>query len=377
MDFNLTEPQKMLQNLAKDFAEKEVMPEAAEIDSTGEFPVALAKEIGKKGFQGLPYPGEYGGSDAGYIGFVLVLEQLCQASVTVGAIVAVNTVPEEGIYRFGNEEQKQRLLKPLAKGDWLGGVGFTEADTGSDPRAIKTVARCSGNDYVISGQKMFMSLAPVLNVVLLFARREKEGVLSAFIVDSSSPGFSVQETLETMGLRGLGTSIVNLDDVRVPQENLIGEEGQGFDILLEAISVERMSVAMQGVAVAQAALDLSLQYARQRVAAGRPISKMQAIQQQLAEMAARIEAARWLVYRTAFLHDQGRSIQYESSIAKLFASQVAVEVTRMAMQVHGSFGTMKSLPVERLYRDAKMTEIYVGISEVHRSVIANRLIGGR
>ncbi len=374
MDFNLTEQEKMLQNLAKDFAEKEVLPQAAEIDRTGEFPLSLAKEIGKKGFQGLPYPGEYGGSNAGYTGFVIVLEQLCRASVAVGAIMAVNTVPEEGIYRFGNEEQKQRLLTPLAKGNWLGGVGFTEADTGSDPRLIKTVARRSGNDFVINGQKMFMSLAPVLDVVLLFARRENEEGINAFIVESSSPGFSVQEVLDTMGIRGLGTSIVNLDDVHVSKENLVGAEGQGFDILLEAISVERMSVAMQGVAVAQAALDLSIEYAQQRVAAGKPISRMQAIQQQLAEMASRIEAARWLVYRTAFLRDQGRSIQYEASMAKLFASQVAVEVTRMAMQVHGSFGTMKSLPVERLYRDAKMTEIYVGISEVHRSIIANRLI---
>jgi alkylation response protein AidB-like acyl-CoA dehydrogenase len=177
-----------------------------------------------------------------------------------------------------------------------------------------------------------------------------------------------------MGLRGLGTSIVNLDDVYVPGENLIGREGQGFDILLEAISIERMSVAMQGVAVAQAALELSLDYARQRKAQGKPIARMQAIQQQLAEMASRIEAARWLVYRTAFLRDRGRSIQYESSMAKLFASQVAVDVTRMAMQIHGSYGTMKSLPIERLYRDAKMTEIYVGISEVHRSIIANRLL---
>lgn len=374
MDFNLTEQQKMLQSLAKDFAQKEIAPWAAEIDRTAEFPHNLAKEIGKRGFQGLPYPEKYGGSSAGYTSFVLVLEQLCQASVAVGAIMAVNTVPEEGIYRFGTKEQKQRLLKPLAQGEWLGGIGFTEADTGSDPRLIKTMARRSGTDYIINGQKQFMALAPALNVVLLFARREKEEGLNAFILDASAPGFTLREPCDTMGIRGLGTSVVYLDDVRVPGENLIGREGQGFEILLEAISVERMSVAMQGVAVAQAALDLSLDYARNRVAAGRPIARMQAIQQQLAEMASRIEAARWLVYRTAFLRDQGNSIQYESSMAKLFASQVAVEVTRMAMQVHGSYGTMKSLPVERLYRDAKMTEIYVGISEVHRSIIANRLI---
>jgi len=373
MDFNLSEQEKMLQSLAKDFAVKEVLPRAAEIDRSGEFPSDLAREIGKRGFQGLPYPAEYGGSDAGYTGFVLVLEQLCQASMTVGAIMAVNTVPEEGIYRFGTEEQKKRLLTPLAKGDWLGGIGFTEAETGSDPGAITTTAGRHGDGFVINGQKQFMAMAPALNAVILFTRREGDG-LNAFIVDTSSPGFAVREPCETMGLRGLGTSVVYLDDVYVPEENLLGKEGQGFEILLEAISVERMSVAMQGVAVAQAALELALDYACERKAMGRPISKMQAIQTHLAEMASRIEAARWLVYRTAFLHDQGQSIQYESSMAKLFASRVAVDVTSMAMQVHGSFGTMKSLPVERLYRDAKMTEIYVGSSEVHRSIIANRLI---
>jgi butyryl-CoA dehydrogenase len=374
MDFDLTESQKMLQSLAKDFAGKEVAPRAAEIDRSNEFPLDLAKEMGRRGFQGLPFPVKYGGSGAGYVSFVLALEQLCRASVSVGAIIAINTVPEEGIYRFGTEEQKKRLLTPLARGDWLGGIGFTEANTGSDPQAITTVARRRGDGFVITGQKQFMALAPALNVVLLFARREKEEDLNAFIVESKSKGFNLREPCETMGLRGLGTSVVYLDDVFVPEENLIGQEGQGFAILLEAISVERMSVAMQGVAVAQAALELSLDYARQRQAHGRPISKMQAIQQILAEMASRVEAARWLVYRTAFLRDKGQNIQYESSMAKLFASQVAVEVTRMAMQVHGAYGTMKSLPVERLYRDAKMTEIYVGISEVHRSIIANRLI---
>ena len=374
MDFNLSEQEKMLQSLAQDFATKEVLPRAADIDRTAEFPADLAKEIGKRGFQGLPFPVAYGGSDAGYLSFVLVQEQLCKASMTVGAIMAVNTVPEEGIYRFGTDEQKKRLLTPLASGEWLGGIGFTEADTGSDPRMITTVARRKGDGFVITGQKQFMALAPALNVVLLFARSEKGDDLNTFIVDSSSKGFTLREPCETMGLRGLGTSVVYLDDVFVPQENLIGKEGQGFDILLEAISIERLSVAVQGLGVAQNALELSLDYARERKAQGKPIAKMQSIQQQLAEMAARIEAARWLVYRTAFLRDQGQSIQYEASMAKLFASQVAVDVTRMAMQVHGSFGTMKSLPVERLYRDSKMTEIYVGISEVHRSIIANRLI---
>jgi alkylation response protein AidB-like acyl-CoA dehydrogenase len=373
MDFSLNESEKMLQGLAREFAVKEVQPQAAGIDRSSQFPFDLAEEMGRRGFQGLPYPVEYGGSGAGYLSYVLVLEQICRASMTVGAVMAVNSVPEEAISRFGTEEQKRRLLTPLARGEWLGGIGFTEAETGSDPKAITTMARRSGHGFIINGQKQFMALAPVLKIALVFTRREGEG-LNAFIVDAAAPGFTIRESCETMGLRGLGTSVVYLDDVYVPEEDRLGEEGQGFDILLEAISLERLSVAVQGVAVAQAALELSLDYARQRQAQGRPIARMQAIQWHLAEMAARIEAGRWLAYRTACLRDRGASIQYESSLAKLFASQAAVEVTRMAMQVHGAYGTMKSLPVERLYRDAKMTEIYVGISEVHRSIIANHLI---
>jgi alkylation response protein AidB-like acyl-CoA dehydrogenase len=374
MDFDLTEQETMLQSLARDFAEKEIAPRAAEVDKTGQFPFDLAKKIGAQGFQGLPYPEKYGGTGAGYVSFLLVLEQLCKASVGIGAIMAVDTVPEEGIYRFGNEEQKKRLLTPLASGKQLGGIGFTEPDTGSDPSLVKTTAVRRGSGWVVNGQKMFMSLAPALDVVLLFARNEGGEGLNAFIVDGKSKGFSVQEVIETMGLRGMGTSIVNLDDVYVPRENLIGKEGQGFSILLEAISIERMSVAMQGVAVGQAALEQAVAYAKQRKAQGRPIARMQVIQQLIAEMAAKIEAARWLTYRVAFLRDKGQGIQYESSMAKLFATEAAVDVTRMAMQVHGSFGVVKSLPMERLYRDAKMLEIYVGINEVHKSIVASRLI---
>jgi len=374
MDFNLSEPQKMLQNLARDFVTREVAPRAAEIDRSGQFPAGLAQEIGQQGFQGLPYPPEYGGGGAGYLSFVLVLEQVCRASATVGAIMSVNGVPQEAIYRFGTEEQKKRLLTPLAGGEQLGGIGFTEAETGSDPRLITTTAHRDGKDYVITGQKQFMALAPKLSVVLLFARRDDGEGLNAFIVEAKSKGFSVREPCETIGLRGLGTSVVYLDEVKVPAENLIGEPGQGFDILLEAVSLERLSVAVQGLGVAQAALEASLDYAKQRRAQGRPIARMQAIQQPLAEMASQIEAARWLIYHTAFLRDQGQSIQYAASMAKLFASQAAVAVTRAAMQIHGAYGTMKSLPVERLYRDAKMTEIYVGVSEVHRTIIANHLL---
>jgi len=373
MDFNLSEQEKMLQKAAREFATKLVKPRAAEIDATGEFPFDLAEEMGKQGYHGLPYPAKYGGGGAGYTSYALALEQICQASMTVGAIMAVNTVPEEALFRFGSEEQKKAFLVPLAQGRLLGSIAFTEAETGSDPQTITTIARKSGNGYVITGQKQFVALAPAANLALVFTRREGKG-LNAFIIDTSSPGYNIREPCETMGVKGLGTSVVYLDEVYVPEQNRLGEEGQGFEILLEAISLGRLGVAVEGVAVAQAALELSLDYARQRKARGKPIAKLPTIQWHLAEMASRIEAGRWLVYRTAFLRDQGLDIKYESAVAKLFASQIAVDVTRMAMQICGSYGTMKTMPIERLYRDAKMTEIYVGISEIQRSLIANYLV---
>jgi len=373
MNFNLSEQQKMLQRAAKDFAVRSVKPLAAEIDSSGQFPFELAKEIGKRGYQGLPYPTEYGGSGAGYLSYALALEQLCQASMTVGAIMAINTVPEEALFRFGSEEQKKRLLFPLAQGEKMGGIAFTEAETGSDPKAITTVSRKSGDSYIINGQKQFVALAPATNLALVFARSEGKG-LNAFVIDTSSDGYSVREPCQTMGLKGLGASLVYLDDVRVPQENRLGAEGWGFDILREAISLGRLGAAVEGVAVAQAALDISIDYAKQRKALGKLLAKLPSIQWHLAEMASRIEAARLLVYRTAFTRDQGLDIKYESSLAKLFSSRVAVEVTGMAMQVGGSYGTMTTMPLERLYRDAKMTEIYVGIAEIQRNIIAERLI---
>jgi alkylation response protein AidB-like acyl-CoA dehydrogenase len=373
MDFNLTEQQKMLQRLAREFATDVIKPRAAEIDAKAEFPLDLAREIGRHGYQGLPFPAKYGGSGAGYLSYALVLEQLCQASMTVGAIMAINTVPEEAIFRFGSKEQKQRLLSPLAKGDRLGSIAFTEAETGSNPRAITTTSKKSCNGYVVTGQKQFVALAPAANLALVFARGEGKS-LNAFVMDTASEGYNLREPCQTMGLKGLGTSVVYLDDVLVPKENLLGDEGRGFEILREAISLGRLGVIVEAVAVAQAALDISIDYAKQRKVSGKSIAKLPTIQWHLAEMASRIEAARMLMYRTASLRDQGTDIKYESSLAKLFASQMAVEVTRMAMQVGGSYGTMTSMPLERLYRDAKMTEIYVGISEIQRNIIAEHLI---
>lgn len=373
MDFNFSEQETMLQQAAKDFASKSILPRAAEIDQ-GNYPRDIVLELGRLGYAGLPLPVQYGGSGAGYLSFVLALEQICQASMSVGAIMSVNLTPAEGVLRFGTEEQKQRFIAPIAQGKAMGCIAFTEAETGSDPREVTTIARKSGNNYILKGHKQFVANALGANFALVFAKREGGEDLNAFIVDTSTPGFNVHTVCDTLGVRGAGTCEVYLDDVQVPQENLLGKEGQGFDILLEAISVERLYVGVQALGVSQAALQVAVDYARQRKALGKPISRLLTIQWHLAEMATRIEAARWLAYRTAFVRDQGRDIKYESSMIKLFASQAAVEVTRMGMQVTGAYGAMRTMPIERLYRDAKMTEIYVGIAEIQRVIIANTLI---
>jgi alkylation response protein AidB-like acyl-CoA dehydrogenase len=373
MDFNLDEQEKMLQQAAREYASKSIIQRAAEID-TGNYPRDIIQELGRLGYAGLPFSPQYGGSGAGYLSFALALEQICQASCSIGAIMSVNITPAEAVLRFGTEEQKKRFITPIAQGQATGCIAFTEAETGSDPSGITTLARRSGNSYIINGQKQFVANAVGANLALVFARPADGEGLNAFIVDTSTPGFNVQQTCDTLGVRGAGTSVVYLEDLRVPGENLLGKEGDGFNVLLEAISVERLYVGIQALGIAQAALDVSLGYAKQRKALGRPITKLLTIQWHLAEMATQIEASRWLAYRTAFLRDQGNDIKSESAMVKLFASQAAVEVTRMGMQVTGAYGTMKSMPIERLYRDAKMTEIYVGIAEVQRVIIANSLI---
>jgi len=373
MDFYLSEQEKMIQSAAREFAQKRVLPLAAEIDRSAEFPLELALEMGRMGYLGLPYPAQYGGADGGYTAYALVVEQISCASMTAGAIVAVSILSEECLFRYGDERQKQEYLVPLTSGKVLGCFCFTEPNTGSDPKAVATRARAEGYGWVIEGQKCFIAVSPVASVATVFAK-DDTGKVSAFIVPTSLDRFVLREPCETMGLRGLGASVVYFDQVRIPRENILGRGGDGFNIMLEAISMERIGVAAQAVGVSQSALDLSVEYAKERVAYEKPIAEMPTIQWLLSEMASRIEAGRWLTYRTAFLRDHGEDVRAASARAKLFCSGMAVEATRMAMQVHGSYGTMKTLPIERLYRDAKMTELYVGVSEIQRIIVARDLL---
>jgi butyryl-CoA dehydrogenase len=364
----------MIRSAARDFAERSVRPVATEIDRECEFPLDLAKEMGHVGYYGLPYPQEYGGTGAGYIGYTLVIEQLSQVSMLAGAIIGVNSLAGEVLFRHGSEEQKQRFLIPLAKGEIISSFAFTEAATGSDPKVIQTKAVPDGDEYIITGQKQFIALSPASKIAAVFAKDET-GRISPFLADTSAPGYQMRHPCATLGVRGLCPAVIYLDDIRVPKTNLVGKKGNGYTIMLEAVSVGKLAIAAEAVGVGQGALELSLSYARERKAYGKPIADMLSIKWLIAEMSSRIEAARLLTYKTAFLRDEGLSIIGQSATSKLFASQAAVDVTRMAMQVHGAYGYMTDMDIERLYRDAKLTEIYEGVSEIQRVIIADHLLG--
>jgi len=368
MDFDLNEGERDALQTAHDFAERRVRGRARDIDEQNAFPSDLAAEMGRLGLFGLHMPEEYGGTALGYKAYALAIEEICGASMTVGAIIAINALAEESILRFGSDRQKQRYLPTLISGDSLSTFAFTEGQTGSDPRAITTVAVPEGDSYVISGEKSFASMAPSASVAVIFAKDDTDRV-SAFLVDTGLDGFRIEKELETMGLRGEDVCPVKLDRVRVPRESMLGQPGKGYNVLLTAINVGQLGIAAEAVGVARRALAMSLDYARNRTVRDRPMTDLPTIQSVLGEMAARTEAARWLTYRTADLKDKDRLTAKDASIAKLFASQAANDVVDMAMQVHGSYGYTKELEIERLYRDVKVTQLYEVVSEVHRLII--------
>jgi butyryl-CoA dehydrogenase len=379
MDLKLNEEQEMIRKMVRDFAQKEVAPIAAEIDEKGIVPFENIKKMAQLGLLGLTTAEEYDGGGADSVSYVIAIEELSKACASTAIVMAVqNSLVSAGIEKFGTAVQKEQFLKPLARGQKIGAFALTEPGAGCDASALLTTAVRDGDYYVINGRKHFITNGGFADLVVLFAMTDKakrHRGISAFIVEKGIEGFSVAKEEQKMGIRGTNTSELLFDDVRVPAANLLGSEGDGFKIAMTVLDAGRVGVAAQAVGIAQAAYEAALEYSKQRVQFGQPICRFQAIQWMLADMATRIEAARLLTYKAALAKDSGGRYSQEASMAKLFASETATWVADRAVQIHGGYGYMKEYSVERHYRDAKITELYEGTSEVQRMVIARSVLG--
>lgn len=378
MDFSLTEEQLIFQKVVRDFATRELEPRAAEIDEKEEFPAENIRKMAKLGLFGITIAEEYGGSGGDYIQLAIATEEIARACASTSAIylasLSLSTYP---IYNFGTEEQKRRFVPPLAKGERLACFALTEEMAGSDPASLQTSYKRQGSGYVLNGRKIFITNGAEAETIVTFATIDRSlgyRGIAAFIVEKNTPGFFVGKKEKKLGIRGSSTAELIFDNCFVPLEQRLGEEGKGFRIALESIDASRISVAAQAVGIARAAFESSLKYAKERHQFGRPIAEFQAIQWMLADMATYIEAARLLTYRAAYLKDKGLPFIKEAAMAKLFASEAAMNITVKAVQIHGGYGYIKDFPVERYMRDAKITEIYEGTSEMQRLTIARSLI---
>ena len=379
MDFSFTEEQKMLKAMVRDFAISELEPIAAEIDETEEYPMEQVKKMADLGLMGLTIAEEYGGSGKGRVDFCIAVEELTRACAAAAGYFRVSlSLAIPPIIMYGNEEQKQRYLVPHATGEKLACFALTEAGAGSDPAALQTTAIRRDDGYVLNGTKLFISVGAQAEIIVVFATIDKSlrhRGITAFIVDKGIPGFSVGKLEKKMGFHGLSAAELIFEDCFVPVENRLGEEGYGFKVALEAINESRITVGAEAVGIAQAALDAAVSYAKERQQFGQRIANFQAIQWMLADMATQIEAARMLTYYAADLQDKGLPYVKESAMAKLFASEVSNFVTNKALQIHGGYGYVKEYPLERYLRDARLTEIYEGTSEMMRMTIARALVG--
>ncbi len=379
MNFELTNDQKMLQSEVRKFAENELAPLAPEIDVSGEFPKESIKKLAELGLLGIFIPEKYGGSEFDFVSLAIAIEEISRACASTGVIVAVNnSLTGYPILQFGTEEQKQKYLPLLCSGKKIGAMGITEPNAGSDVAAMETTAKLEGDHYILNGTKRFITNGGEAGIFIVFAYTDKElkhKGMSAFIVDRESPGFSLGNHEDLMGIRATANCELIFEDCKVPKENLLGEEGQGFYICMNTLDVSRIDIGAQAVGVSQAALDEAVKYSKERVAFGKPICKFEMIQNMLAEMATQIHAARMLVYYSAWCKDAGiKRFSKEAAMAKYYAANIAVDVTRKAIQIFGGYGYSKDYTVERLYRDAKILELYEGTSEIQKVVIASELL---
>jgi len=379
MDFDLTTDQKMLQKMVREIATKELEPVAPEIDKSREFPWENIKKLAKQGLLGVIVPEEYGGAGFDFISLAIAIEEISRVCATTGVIVAVNnSLVAYPIYHFGNEEQRKRWLPQLASGQKLGAIAITEPNAGSDVASMETTARLEGDHYLLNGTKRFITNGGEAGIYVVFAYTNKDlrhHGISAFVVERDTPGFSLGKHEDLMGIRATANCELIFEDVKVPKENLLGEEGQGFKICMHTLDVSRIDIGAQAVGLAQGALDAAISYAKERKAFGKTLSEFEMVQSMIAEMATQIQAARLLVYYAAFCKDRGMPrFSKEAAMGKWLASEAAVNATKKAIQIHGGYGYTKDYAVERFYRDAKIMDLYEGTSEIQKIVIARSLL---
>ncbi len=381
--FPLTDEHKMIRDTARDFAQKEIAPIAAEFDESGEFPHKTIQKMGAMGFMGIEVPEAYGGAGMDTLSYVLALEEISKVDAAHGVIMSVNnSLYCHGILKFGTEEQKKKYLPPVASGRSIGAYSLTEPMSGSDAGSMRTRAVRDGDFYILNGRKSWVTSGPVADYVVVFMMTDpakKQKGISAFIVEANTPGFVRGKKEPKLGIRASATSELVFEDCRVPVENRLGEEGEGFKIAMTVLDVGRIGIAAQALGIAEAAYEASLAYAREREAFGQKIGEFQGISFKLADMKTRIEASRLLIYNAAIAKERskttGERFTLQSSTAKLFASETAMFCAHAAVQIHGGIGYSKEYPVERYFRDAKITEIYEGTSEIQRLVISRTELG--
>ena len=380
MDFNLTEEQQMVRDMCRKFADNELAPAAEHYDRTHEFPWDHVKKLGEMGMLGVVYPEEYNGSGMDYLSYAIAVEELSRGCASTGVVVSAhNSLCLSPIYYFGTDEQKKKYLSKLCTGEWIGCFGITEPDAGSDAAGTKTTAEFKNGKWVLNGTKNFITNGGVANVAVVIAITEK-GIghkgLSMFIVENDTPGYSVGKTEDKLGICASSTTELIFDNCEIPEENLLGKKGDGFKIAMHTLDGGRVGIAAQALGIAQAAMDASVTYAKERKQFNQSLSNMQAIQWMIADMATEIEAARMLTYRAAYYIGKAerRHHSKDAAMAKLYASEASHRVTHKAIQIFGGYGYIKEYPVERYYRDARITEIYEGKSEIQRLVIASNVI---
>ncbi|MGJ0847253.1 acyl-CoA dehydrogenase [Tissierella praeacuta] len=378
MNFNLTKEQQMVRDVMKEFTEKEVKPIAADIDETERFPRETVDKMAKYNMLGIPFPVEYGGAGGDELAYAIAVEELSKACATTGVILSAHTsLGCWPIYKYGTEEQKQKYLIPLAKGEHLGAFGLTEPNAGTDAAGQQTTAILDGDNYILNGSKIFITNGGQADTYIIFAMTDKsKGTrgISAFIVEKDCEGFSIGKIEEKMGIRASATAELIFQNCRIPKENLLGKEGEGFKIAMSTLDGGRIGIASQALGIAAGALDETVKYLKERQQFGRPLSKFQGIQWMVADMATEIEAARLLVYRAAYNKANNLPYNKEAAMAKLFAANCAMNVTTKCVQLFGGYGYTKDYPMERMMRDAKITEIYEGTSQVQQMVIAAQVL---